>query len=191
MKNKIIIISGFPATGKSTFSQELSRRLRIPCFNKDIIREQMAEGFGVENAELMNRNKMGSTATTFLMRYIAENFMKVGTACILESNFSVLYPQPLTECGHLALLAEKYRYDALTYAFTGDYAVLGQRYINRDSERHWVHERAADASAVKDYCARARLDEINIGQTVKVDTTSFEDVDFERLYAIAGEFVKE
>jgi adenylate kinase family enzyme len=190
MRNKIIVIGGFPATGKSTFSRELSRRLMIPCFNKDIIREQMAEGFGIENVDLMNCDKKGSTATMYLMRYIAEQFMQTGNACILESNFSVLYPQPLTEVGYLKSLIEKYNYECLTFAFTGDPDVLGRRYADRDNERHWVHEKVAGASdLVRDYCLRTKLDEIAIGQTIKVDTTVFEDVDFKGLYEIADIFM--
>jgi predicted kinase len=189
MKNKIIFIGGLVATGKSTFSAELSRRLGIPYFNKDIIREIMADGFGIENLELMNRDKKGSTATMLLMFHIAERFMQTGNTCILESNFSVLYPKPLSECEQYKKLVEKYHYECLTFAFTGDVDVLAQRYIKRDSERHWVHLKAENLQAVINYCTQSKSDEINIGRTIKVDTTSFDDVDFEGLYKIAETFI--
>ncbi|MCL2500226.1 MAG: ATP-binding protein [Defluviitaleaceae bacterium] len=188
--NKIIIVGGFPATGKSTFSRGLSLRLKLPCFNKDTIKEVMGDGFGIENAELINRNKKGSEATFKLMLHIAERFMQTGNACILESNFSELYPQPLSESNQLKQLVEKYNYDCLTFAFTGDPDVLGQRYADRDNERHWVHEKVAGAKdVIKDYCTRTKLDEIEIGQTIKVDTTVFENVDFEALYKTAEKFI--
>lgn len=189
MANKLIIIGGLIATGKSTFSRELSQRLQIPCFNKDVIREIMADGFGMENEELMNRDKKGSTATFMLLLHIAERFMQTGNACILESNFSVRYPQPVPECEQIRNMADKYNYECLTFAFSGDFDVLSERYINRDSERHWVHAKATDKEAIKNYCLNSKLQEITIGQTVNINTTSFADVDFEGLFAIAGGFV--
>ncbi|MCL2363156.1 MAG: ATP-binding protein [Defluviitaleaceae bacterium] len=102
--NKMIFIGGFPVAGKSTFATRLSERLRIPVFHKDIIREKMADGFGRENVELINADKKGSKATMHLMHHIAEQFMQTGNACIMESNFSVLYPQPVSEVETYKLL---------------------------------------------------------------------------------------
>jgi cytidylate kinase len=186
---KIIMVGGNPATGKSTFSMDLSRRLRIPCFNKDLIREVMADGFGIEHVDFLNNGKKGSIAAYRLLLHIAEIFMQTGSTCIIESNFSVLYPQPVTECEQYKILIEKYSYECLTFAFTGDHGVLARRYIERDDVRHWVHVRASGIDEMKDYCARNKLDEIDIGRTVKVDTTSFGDVDFEGLYGIAEGFI--
>ena len=39
MNNKIILVSGYCATGKSTFARNLSQSLNIPCFIKDTIKE--------------------------------------------------------------------------------------------------------------------------------------------------------
>jgi tRNA uridine 5-carbamoylmethylation protein Kti12 len=50
--NKIIIISGCPAAGKSTFSHQLARHLAVPCFNKDAIKETMGDGYGPESGDL-------------------------------------------------------------------------------------------------------------------------------------------
>jgi predicted kinase len=183
---KIIIVGGFPATGKSAFSRELSQRLRIPCFNKDIVKEIMADGFGIENAELMNRDRKGSAATFMLLLHIAERFMQTGNVCIIESNFSVLFPQPLPESEQMKKIIDKYEYECLTFSFNGDAEVLGQRYVER--QRHWVHQRF-DKDVIKNYCLRPGMDEINIGRTIKVDTTSFDVVDFEGLYEIANMFM--
>jgi len=49
MRNKIILVGGYCATGKSTFSLKLSEMINIPCFNKDIIKEVLGDGFGPEN----------------------------------------------------------------------------------------------------------------------------------------------
>jgi predicted kinase len=80
MKNKIIIVGGYCATGKSTFSRELSHLLNIPCFNKDIIKEVLGDGLSPEDNMI---DKNGSNTTFMLMLHIAEQFLKTGKICIL------------------------------------------------------------------------------------------------------------
>ena len=188
MQNKIILISGYPAAGKSTFSRELSKRLNIPCFNKGLIKEVMADGFGIENEELLNRDKKSSRTTFMLMLHIAEQFMQTGRNCILESNFQTLYPLPVSESEQIKNLIEKYNCECLTFLFTGDLDVISERYFNRDSERHWTHGRAAAKDSIKKYCVANRLDEFEIGKTIVVDATSFDEVNFNDLFEIARKF---
>ena len=189
MKNKIILVAGYPAAGKSTFSRELAQRLNIPCFNKDTIKEVMSDGFGVENKEVLNRDKKASTATFMLMLHIAERFLQTGNICILESNFQILFPLPLSESEQIKKLLEKYNAECLTFVFKGELDVISERYFNRDKERHWTHERAADKDSIKSYCIRSLLGEIEIGQTITVDATSFSDINYNELYDIAEKFI--
>jgi len=189
MKNKIILVAGYPAAGKSTFSQELAQRLKIPCFNKDTIKEVMADGFGAPNKEVLNRDKRGSTATFMLMLHIAERFLQTGSICILESNFLIHHPQPLSESEQLEKLLKKYNSECLTFVFKGDLDVISERYFNRDKERHWIHSRAENKDSIKHICINARLGEIEIGQTVAVDATSFSKINYNDLYDIAQKFI--
>jgi len=189
MKNKIILVAGYPAAGKSTFSTKLSRHLKIPCFNKDIIREVMADGFGIENEAFLNRDKKGSLTTFMLMLHTAEQLLQAGVPCILESNFQVINPQPIPEQEQLEKLLAKYDCECLSFVFKGELDVISERYYNRDDQRHWVHGKAVDKEAIKHYCLATRLGEFKIGQTVTVDTTSFADVNYDDLLAIAEEFI--
>ena len=148
MKNKIILVSGYPAAGKSTFSLELAQRLNIPCFNKDMIREVMADGFGVENEGVLNRDKKGSATTFMLLLHIAERFLQTGNICILESNFQILSPLSLPESEQIKKLLEKYNSECLTFVFKGDLDVISERYFSRDSERHWVHAKAESKDSI-------------------------------------------
>ena len=189
MKNKLILVAGYPAAGKSTFSRELSQRFNIPCFNKDIIREVMADGFGAENEEVLNRDKKGSAVTFMLMLHIAERFLQTGNICILESNFQILHPLPLSESEQIKKLLDEYNAECLTFVFKGELDVISERYFNRDKERHWVHGKAADKDSIKYYCINTRLGEIEIGQTITVDATSFSDINYNDLYGITEKFI--
>ena len=180
MKNKIILVGGYCATGKSTFSRRLSRELNIPCFNKDIIKEMLGDGFGSESGEVF---KKGSYVTTLLLiHYIAEQFLQVGKICILESNFVV------QEIDELKILLEKYNCECLLFVFKGDLDVMFDRYCER--ERHWVHKLTSDREGFKNVMSEwYGLEKAEIGQKITVDTTSFENVDYENLYSAAKRFI--
>ncbi len=182
MKNKIILISGYCATGKSTFSYKLAEKLNLPCFNKDRIKEVIGDGFGAENKDVHKKN---SAVTFMLMMHIAENFLKAGKPCILESNFK------LHESEQVKKLLEKYNCECLTFVFTGDLEVVYERYIEREkTNRHWVHIiEGEDKEMFMNSHKQFGQADVSVGQTVKVNTTDFDKVDYEKLYDIAENFL--
>ncbi len=182
MKNKIILVTGYPAAGKSTFSKELAMRLNIPCFNKDNIKEILGNGFGPETGEVY---KKGSAVTVMLLLYIAECFLKTKNICILESNFS------LPECEEIKSLLNKYNYECLTFVFIGNLDVLSDRYFSREKseKRSWVFIRPKDKKSLEQYCLETKLGQVEIGETIIVDTTSFKEIDFDKLFITANNFI--
>ena len=140
MKNKIILIGGYCAAGKSTFARNLSKELNIPCFHKDTLKETLGDGFGSDSGEVFQK---GSHATFLLMLHIAEQFLQVGQVCILESNFT------MRELDQIKILLKKYNAECFLFVFKGNLDVLYDRYVERSSERHWVHKSAGDREAFK------------------------------------------
>jgi predicted kinase len=181
MNGKLILIAGYCATGKSTFARELSQTLRIPYFSKDTLKEALADGFGSNSGLLQDK---GSAAATNMMLHIAECFLRVEKECILESNFR------LDQGEQIKSLLEKYNAECLTFLFHGNLDVLWNRYVNRESERHWVHKTVGENKEdfVKGHL-EAGIGEIAIGQTVTVDATDFDTIDYETLFIIARRFV--
>ncbi|MDR0324642.1 MAG: ATP-binding protein [Oscillospiraceae bacterium] len=185
MKNKIILVGGYCAAGKSTFSRELARLLSVPCFNKDTIKEVIGEGFGPNNTDVRQKN---SSVTFMLMLYIAECFLRAGTPCILESNFRT------AESGHIRELLDRYDGECLTFIFKGNLDVLYKRYVEREraGDRHWVHlavdEEARESFKSGHICGG--LGKVSVGRTIHVDTTDFGKVDYDGLYLAAREFME-
>ena len=185
MKNKIILIAGYCATGKSTFAHALGERLQLPCFNKDTIKEILGDGFGPENAGVREKN---SAVTFALMLHIAERFLRAGKGCILESNFR------LPESGRLRALFDQYGCACLTFLFQGEPDALYARYARRDraGARHWVHRPAGqDPAQLAGWQRQFGLEGIAVGETVAVDATSFETVNYKELFAAAERFIEE
>jgi predicted kinase len=183
MQNKIILVGGYCATGKSVFSIKLSNLLDIPCFNKDIIKEVMGEGFGSEYDMV---EKKGSAATFLLLLYIAEKTLQANKICILESNFK------LYEMEKIKILLEKYNCECLTFLFQGDNKLLYERYMKRDvlEKRHWVHNTAGETKeSFEKGHKKVGMGEHGIGKTIITDTTSFENVNYDELYNAAKLFI--
>ncbi|MCL1897046.1 MAG: ATP-binding protein [Clostridiales bacterium] len=184
MANKMILVGGYCAAGKSTFSRRLAQSLGLPCFHKDTIKEVIGEGFGPKNTDVHEKN---SAVTFRLMLHIAECFLQAGKPLILESNFR------LTESGHIQALADRYGVECLTFIFKGSLDALYQRYVTREraGERHWVHWAAGEESrdSFKSGQIDAGLGKVSVGQTVCVDATDFAKVDYDTLFRTAEEFM--
>jgi predicted kinase len=183
MKNKIILVGGYCATGKSVFSNKLSNLLKIPCFNKDVIKEVLGDGFGPENNMVELK---GSSATFLLMLYIAEKILESNSICILESNFKQ------KEMDQIKILLEKYNSECLTFIFKGNFKILFNRYMERDvsEKRHWVHNTAGeDEDNFEEAHLQSGIGETGIGKIIIKDATNFADINYDELYNIAKEFI--
>ena len=187
MKNKIILIGGYCAAGKTTFARNLSQDLNIPCFEKDTIDETLCDAFGREN----NVAEMGTSDVAFaLLLHITERLLQAGKPCILENVFV------LEELDELKILFEKYNCECLLFILKGEPHVMFNRYVERDAtgDRHWIHERADErwkSWFINDMPERYKLEETEIGEKIIVDTTSFEKINYDDLYAAAKRFIAE
>ena len=189
-----ILVAGMPAAGKSTMAKVLSENLKLPVISKDSIKELLFDSVGFQSrAEKVNLG----IASMKIMYYTAGQLMKAGHPFILENNFES------SEHGINNLL-EKYQYSALTITLTGDYKVIYQRFLERESspDRHRGHvvndcypekkENDLETSKSKtisceDFVRRMEQRGFDTfyacGRQIKVDTTDFSKIDMEELFA--------
>ncbi len=182
MNKKIILISGYCATGKTAFSTALAKNLSIPCFNKDYIKEVFAVDFEYENKEV---NKKLSNVTFSMLEHIAERLMEANQPFVLESNFKG------DEGKRLKQLIDQYGYTSLTYLFIGDLKVVHERFLKRNHslERHPIHKsnELADFNDFESYLLP--LGDFDIGgEKIWVDTTYFASMSYNSLMASAQKF---
>ena len=128
----MIILSGVPASGKTTFAEYLEKELGIPVISKDFIKEILYEDIGFQSRA--EKVKLG-IASMNIMYGIAEESMKLGKHVILENNFENTSKPKLLE------LIESYGYQVIHLRFEGDLSVIFDRFIKRDlsPERHYGH----------------------------------------------------
>ena len=190
-----ILVTGIPAAGKSTMAEALSERLKLPVLSKDAIKELLFDHVGFQSrAEKVNLGIAGME----IMYYAAGQLMKAGQAFILENNFEYSSEQGMKS------LLEKYQYSALTITLTGDYKVIYQRFLERESspDRHRGHVvndcypekkennmktlKAKTISYENFVCGieKRGFDAFCVdGKQIKVDITDFSTINMEELFS--------
>ena len=130
--NKLILVNGDIATGKSRFAVLIRDRFSLPLFTKDEFKEALAETHPYSTYE--ESHKLSIMAMESLLD-IFQGYVKDGYDLMLEANF---HEDVLDE---IEAIADKYHYETLHFNLYGSPDVLFDRYIKRrDSEkRHPVH----------------------------------------------------
>ena len=189
-----ILVTGIPATGKSTMAEVMSKKLKLPVISKDAIKELLFDNVGFQSRA--EKVKLG-VASMEIMYYAAGQLMKAGQPFILENNFEYSSKQGIQT------FLEKYQYSALTITLTGDYKVIYKRFLERENspDRHRGHivndcypERKEDnqetlksktityENFVRGIEKRGFDAFCADGRQIKIDTTDFSKINMEELF---------
>lgn len=81
---RLLLITGLPATGKSTLARAVARRLHAPLIGKDAIKEPLLECLGAADAAASRRLSDASFAAMFRL---TTALVEAGVPTVLEGNF--------------------------------------------------------------------------------------------------------
>ena len=81
---QLIVVTGLPATGKSTLARELARMLRAPLVGKDMIKEPLLDVLGAGDDA---HSRLLSTASFAILFAVARDLLACGPRVIVEGNF--------------------------------------------------------------------------------------------------------
>jgi predicted kinase len=144
----LIVVTGPPASGKTTVAEELARRLEVAFLSKDTFKEVLYEHVG-SGDDL--EPTVDAAALAALLRLAAAQ-LSAGLAFIVESNFDSRYdPGPLAALAdqHDARLVQVYcsrPIESLLARFA-ERAASDERHPGHGDEPEDVHEIRADIEA--------------------------------------------
>ena len=185
-----ILVSGLPASGKSTAAKLISEKFGIPCFSKDSIKECLFDTIGFSCRAEKNKLNLAATETLY---YIAEQFMKNKLPFVLENNFETKTSRGIID------LVDRYCYRAISVALTGDYKKIYERFCERQHSPyrhrgHVVNDCYPEVDGKREvppmsfeyfvgFAADRGMDSFRVnGENIVVDTTDIQNVDWNGLF---------
>ncbi len=172
----MLIVSGAPATGKTTLGQRIASDFALPFLHRDGIKEALYDTIGAGDRDWSRQLGLASIRLLF---YFAERLLAAGHGLVVESNFYDRYDTPRFE----ALLA---RYAARTVQIhcTAAAPVIVARYRERadTNERHPGHLGAAVLPELRAGLREAAWGPLRLAvPCVTVNTTDFATLDYAAL----------
>lgn len=175
-KPLLIIVNGFPATGKGSISRKIAEKFRLTLICVDELKEIIFDRVGNwDDVALFDKV---AKSTYDLMYHVADRILSSRSSCILEAFFKAEMAEP-----KIKELILKYGCNFLQVHLKADGEIIAQRYRDRhdSGDRHLCHPREiAFEEFIK---AGGKNKKVDIsGVTLDIDTTDFNKVDLKYIY---------
>ena len=119
----MIVLTGMPASGKSTVAAKLADALSLPVLAKDEFKEALFDTLGFSC--YAEKRKLDHAANAVLLK-AAEAMLRSGQSVILDNNFDGAAAEALNA------LTERMGGRCVTVFFGGDTEAFYRRYVERD-----------------------------------------------------------
>lgn len=167
----LVVVTGPPASGKSSIARELAAKLSIPFLSKDDLKERLYEELGSEQ----RLERAIERSALAILYSVAGGNLQAGVPVLVESNF-----ERETATERLSSLRGR----IVQVHCGGSPEALVQRFRERaaDGERHSGHgDRPTDAEELRRKLEDGFWDPLDLpGETIRVDTTRG-DVDIDAI----------
>lgn len=169
----LLIITGRPATGKTTLARRLASDLRLPLIHKDGLKESLFDTLGARDRA---ESRSLGIASLRLQQEIASELLLAAVSLILESNFLEQYAGPA-----LRALALAHGAQIAQIWLTAEPRALTERFEWRagSDERHQGHMELANMDEFRqELLAPGDAPLLLPGPILAMDTTHLSALDY-------------
>ena len=169
----LIIVTGQPASGKSTLAAWLGQQLALPVIGKDGIKEILFAEMGWQDRDW---SKQLGRASVEILYHLAHTLLGAGTSLILDNAFHPELASP-----QLQTLIQKHQARAIQIICQAPSEVLFHRFRQRaeSGQRHEGHVDLLSLAELRASLQQQRPVQLQIeGAVIPVDTTDFATVDY-------------
>ncbi|MFH1192057.1 MAG: AAA family ATPase [bacterium] len=177
-KKLLLIISGYPATGKTTLGRKLSEYLKIPFLCKDDIKESLFDSLGCDDREWSK--KLGQASFELLWQ-LTETMLKAETPLIIEAFFHREFARD-----KLLNFKKKYKYFPIEINCASEENIRLERFKERNEtgDRHPRHVDHINYKNTSLNELKNKKSSLDIGgKFFNLDTTNFNKVDYNKLFS--------
>lgn len=171
-----MIVSGPPASGKTTLARRLARDLALPLLCRDDLKECLFDTLGWSD-RAWSRTLGG--ASYGLLYHALGVLLQTGSSCIAESNFDRTH-----DSARLSMLVQQHGYATMQVLCRAAPAVIVARFQQRvaSGARHPGHVDHFEAATLDPAQVQGFSAPLNLaGPLLDVDTTTFEDAGYSEL----------
>ncbi|MEF3691571.1 MAG: ATP-binding protein [Candidatus Moraniibacteriota bacterium] len=127
--SKLVIFCGIPGSGKTTLSDEVSKRVGIVCLHKDSVKEKFYESMKMSSLE--DSKRIGKPSVDVIL-HLAEEQIKNGIDIMIEAPFNFKEEYDL-----FRKWEKMYGVDIYSVICSVEESIRNKRSLNR--ERHEAH----------------------------------------------------
>lgn len=162
----LVIVTGPPASGKSSLAMTIAEAAGVPLIAKDPIKEVLFDAFGTRDREW---SQWLGQATYPLMHHFIEVQLCAGQPVVIEATFG-----PEIANRQFGELNERFPFEPLQIYCSAPPEVLYSRYAERAETRHPGHVDTQILDEIQRDLTAGKWPPLDIGgRTVTLDTTAF------------------
>lgn len=171
-----LIISGPPASGKTTLGYKLKEYYNLPLIYKDLIKETLFDTLGIADADWSR--KLGSTSMVLLYKLLDEN---------LSAKKSIIFENAFlgnNESNRARAVIDKYNAYPIEIFCTASDDIIMERFMKRERspERHKGHHRKNVAPDLEERLKNKAYHSLNLNEhVITCNTDDFSKVSFSEL----------
>lgn len=202
MKKTIVLLAGYPATGKSYLCDRILEKMpEFLVVSQDEMKEKLFDQYGFNNMDEKVQIEMKSW----------EQYYETMERCLQEGKSIISdYPFSDKQKGKIDAFSKTYGYQVVTFRLIGDLDVLYERSRKRDlnPDRHLSHlvscyhkgdvlEDRSKADCLVTYdifmdrCKNRGYGTFQLGHLIELDVTHYEKIDYPAIIQELYDLVKE